>query len=167
MGTKQSHESPSTPELDRNTNRHHHHHHHSPNSNVATRHRREQELGGSAHPPPPVLFHSLSRSYPHHSHHRYRDDHEGSMRGGPSSSMHMHPHTHRSQERRQHQYSQPRPDYVDLDFTMPSLDQRLVPRPRSVPGTHDTRRHRTHDPLSSSAPSNSLLFVRALSSTSE
>ena len=47
---------------------------------------------------------------------------------------------------------------------MPSLDQRLVPRPRSVTGTHDTGIGRRHRMLSSSAPANSILFVRPLSS---
>ena len=156
MGGKQSQESPSSsPELDRNRP----HHHHSSNSNAATWHHREQGLDNSS----ALVFHPLSQSYPHRSHHRHRG--EDTPQGGPSSSSTLtHSHSHRSRDRRAYQYSHPRPDYVDLDFTMPSLDQRLVPRPRSVTGTHDTGIGRRHRMLSSSAPANSILFVRPLSS---
>jgi len=158
MGGKQSQESPSSsPELDR-TRRHQHHSH---TSNAATWHQREQGLDNS-HSSSALMFHPLSQSYPHLSRHRHRD--EDTPQGGPSSSAFTHSHSHRSRDRRAYQYSHPRPDYVDLDFTMPSLDQRLVPRPRSVTGTHDTGIRRRHRTLSSSAPANSILFVRPLSS---
>lgn len=72
-----------------------------------------------------------------------------------------------------------RPAYVDVDFTIPSLDQRLVARSRSHgsgSGPRQERRHRVHSSgghggsgrrriaLSTSAPFNSLVLVRELSS---
>ncbi len=77
-----------------------------------------------------------------------------------------------------------RPAYVDVNFAIPSLDHRRVPRPRPhnsgsssqeerrrrlhTTGTHDGGHHRrVGGERSSSAPLNSLVFVRARGLSSE
>lgn len=122
--------------------------------------------------------------YPHLPHPRHSQTHSRSHRAindysfMPSVSSRSHVHTdstqsHGQQEpgrvRRPYRHGNTRPHYIELDFTMPSLDQRLVARPRSVTGTHDTRprmerRPRNAGALSSSAPANSILFVRGFTS---
>lgn len=130
------------------------HHHHSHRHSPALQHTHPHSLSQSRHRGSPSLLSSFSQpSYTH----RERAPRERERRT----------HTHQNQQERG---GHSRPQYVGMDFTMPTLDQRLVVRPRSVTGTHDTgtrpeRRHRGRTAaLSSSAPVNSILFVRGLSS---
>lgn len=145
-----------------------HHRHHSPSQQPHSSHsQRPQALShpSPAHPHPHRVTTGsmLTTSYSHSSSH------------SQAPRVHVRREGERDRERRVRQPH--RPDFMALDFTMPSLDQRLVPVPRSAHnigssshprGERRRRGHRSNDlhvgAISSSAPVGSLLIVRGLSS---
>ena len=153
-----------------------HHRHHSPSPQPHLSHsQRPQAL---SHPSPALSHPSSAHSHPHRvtsgSMLTTSYSHPSAHSQAPRSHVHVRREGERDRERRAHQPQ--RPDFMALDFTMPSLDQRLVPVPRSAHnigssshsrGERRRRGHRLNDfhvgAISSSAPVGSLLIVRGLS----